>query len=125
LQVTGGVFHGHITFEVNIEWETWEFIFGIHEHCFMNVHVFDGNWPYSVFGFASSGRVGLSSCMNLVTWKMVEGNFDASNIFLDFLVFVILVFALCGGCISWWFFSPNASACYFGVLGCEGQCVFK
>ncbi len=91
----------------------------------MNVHVFDGNWPYSVFSSTSGGRAALSSCMNPASWKMVEANFDASDTFLDFLVFIIVASALCGRCISWWFFSPNASACYFCVLGCEGQCVFK
>jgi len=65
----GGIFHGHISFRVNIELESWEFSFGIHEHCSMSIHVFDGNWPYLAFSSTSSGRVGLSSCMNPAAWK--------------------------------------------------------
>ncbi len=122
----GEIFHGHISFRANIELESWEFSFGIHEHCSMSIHVFDGNWPYSAFSSTSSGRVGLSSCMNPAAWKRVEGSFDASNSFLNFLVCLSSLLLPCvadaflGG-----FFVPDANTCYFCLLGCEGQCVFK
>jgi hypothetical protein len=116
-----GVFHNHIAFKANIEWEAWEFVFGIHEHCSISVHIFDGNWPYTAFTSTSSGKAGLSSCMNPTAWKRVKRSFDASNILLDFLMCLsslllpFVVDAFLGGS-----FVLDASVCQFGVLGCEG-----
>ncbi len=106
---------------MNIEWEAWEFIFGIHEHHFINVHVFDGNWPYTAFSSASSGRAGLSSCMNPTTWKRVEGILMPPTFFW---IFFVCLSSLLLPCVTDAFlggsFVLNANVCYFGVLGCEG-----